>query len=47
LGSDAAHPIVIEAIHLCEPSPQRTPLMYQAGASSRGRQFAATHAEMD
>jgi alkanesulfonate monooxygenase len=29
----------IEAIHLCEPSPQRTPLLYQAGASSRGRQF--------
>jgi FMN-dependent oxidoreductase (nitrilotriacetate monooxygenase family) len=35
----------LEAIHLCEPSPQRTPLLYQAGASSRGRQFAATHAE--
>src|SRR5215831_17174940 len=35
----------MEAIHLCEPSPQRTPLIYQAGASSRGRQFAATHAE--
>src|SRR5206468_5934655 len=24
----------IEALHLCEPSPQRTPLIYQAGASS-------------
>ncbi len=35
----------IEALHLCEPSPRRTPLIYQAGASSRGRQFAATHAE--
>ncbi|MGH7097238.1 MAG: LLM class flavin-dependent oxidoreductase [Stellaceae bacterium] len=35
----------LEAIHLCEPSPQRTPLLYQAGASARGRQFAATHAE--
>jgi FMN-dependent oxidoreductase (nitrilotriacetate monooxygenase family) len=35
----------IDAMHLCEPSPQRTPLLYQAGASSRGRQFAATHAE--
>jgi FMN-dependent oxidoreductase (nitrilotriacetate monooxygenase family) len=34
-----------EAIHLCEPSPQRTPLLYQAGASSRGREFAASHAE--
>src|SRR5207302_3489532 len=27
------------------PSPQRTPVLYQAGASSRGRAFAATHAE--
>jgi FMN-dependent oxidoreductase (nitrilotriacetate monooxygenase family) len=35
----------LDAIHLCEPSPQRTPLIYQAGASTRGRQFAATHAE--
>jgi FMN-dependent oxidoreductase (nitrilotriacetate monooxygenase family) len=35
----------LDAIHLCEPSPQRTPVLYQAGASSRGRQFAAAHAE--
>jgi FMN-dependent oxidoreductase (nitrilotriacetate monooxygenase family) len=35
----------IEAPHLCEPSPQRTPVLYQAGASDRGRRFAATHAE--
>lgn len=35
----------VSAIHLCEPSPQRTPVLYQAGASSRGRQFAARHAE--
>jgi alkanesulfonate monooxygenase len=35
----------VDAIHLCEPSPQRTPLIYQAGASKRGRQFAAQHAE--
>jgi FMN-dependent oxidoreductase (nitrilotriacetate monooxygenase family) len=35
----------IDAIHLCEPSPQRTPVLYQAGASTRGREFAATHAE--
>ncbi len=35
----------MEAIHLSEPSPQRTPVLYQAGASSRGRQFAASHAE--
>jgi FMN-dependent oxidoreductase (nitrilotriacetate monooxygenase family) len=31
--------------HLCEPSPQRTPLLFQAGSSSRGRDFAAKHAE--
>jgi long-chain alkane monooxygenase len=35
----------LSAIHLCEPSPQRTPVLYQAGASTRGRQFAAQHAE--
>jgi len=35
----------VDAIHLCEPSPQRTPVLYQAGASSRGRAFAAAHAE--
>ena len=35
----------MEAIHLCEPSPQRTPVLYQAGASERGRRFAGTHAE--
>jgi FMN-dependent oxidoreductase (nitrilotriacetate monooxygenase family) len=35
----------MEAIHLSEPSPQRTPVLYQAGASTRGRQFAAEHAE--
>jgi FMN-dependent oxidoreductase (nitrilotriacetate monooxygenase family) len=35
----------VNAIHLAEPSPQRTPVLYQAGSSTRGRQFAATHAE--
>ena len=35
----------LEAIHLCEPSPQRTPVLFQAGASSRGQAFAAQHAE--
>jgi FMN-dependent oxidoreductase (nitrilotriacetate monooxygenase family) len=35
----------VDAIHLCEPSPQRTPVLYQAGASKRGRDFAARHAE--
>ncbi len=33
------------AIHAVEPSPQRTPLLFQAGGSERGRRFAATHAE--
>jgi FMN-dependent oxidoreductase (nitrilotriacetate monooxygenase family) len=31
--------------HGCEPSPQRTPVLYQAGSSDRGREFAAKHAE--
>ncbi|WP_431884251.1 LLM class flavin-dependent oxidoreductase, partial [Micromonospora gifhornensis] len=32
--------------HQCEPSPQRTPVLYQAGASGRGMAFAARHAEV-
>lgn len=35
----------VPGIHLSEPSPQRTPVIYQAGASPRGRRFAARHAE--
>src|SRR5262249_41436874 len=35
----------LNAIHLAEPSLQRTPVLYQAGTSPRGRQFAAEHAE--
>lgn len=35
----------VDAIPLWEPSPQRTPVLYQAGASDRGRVFAARHAE--
>jgi FMN-dependent oxidoreductase (nitrilotriacetate monooxygenase family) len=35
----------VDAVHLSEPSPQRTPLLYQAGASTKGRDFAARHAE--
>ena len=31
--------------HLSEPSLQRTPLLFQAGSSTRGRSFAAKHAE--
>lgn len=35
----------VSGIHLSEPSPQRTPVLYQAGASSKGMAFAAKHAE--
>ncbi|KAF2095988.1 alkanesulfonate monooxygenase [Rhizodiscina lignyota] len=31
--------------HFCEPSPQRTPLLFQAGTSGAGRNFGAKHAE--
>ncbi|GAB7350181.1 hypothetical protein MBLNU459_g0844t1 [Dothideomycetes sp. NU459] len=31
--------------HLCAPSPQRTPVIMQAGTSSAGQAFAAAHAE--
>jgi FMN-dependent oxidoreductase (nitrilotriacetate monooxygenase family) len=35
----------VPGIHLAEPSPQRTPVVFQAGASPRGREFAAQHGE--
>ena len=35
----------VDAVHLTEPSPQRTPVLYQAGASPKGMSFAAKHAE--
>ncbi len=35
----------VPGYHLCEPSPQRTPVLYQAGASGPGKTFAAGHAE--
>lgn len=35
----------VDGPHLVEPSPQRTPVLYQAGASRQGRAFAARHAE--
>jgi len=31
---------------LTEPSPQRTPVIFQAGASSRGQKFSGKHAEV-
>ena len=35
----------VEGPHLSSPSPQRTPLLFQAGSSPRGRDVAAQHAE--
>jgi FMN-dependent oxidoreductase (nitrilotriacetate monooxygenase family) len=36
----------VPGIHLCAPSPQRTPVLFQAGTSRRGTAFAAQHAEV-
>lgn len=35
----------VEGPHLVAPSPQRTPLLFQAGSSPAGMGFAARHAE--
>jgi len=35
----------VEGPHLVAPSPQRTPVLFQAGSSDAGRSFAAAHAE--
>ncbi|OLP62026.1 5,10-methylene tetrahydromethanopterin reductase [Xaviernesmea oryzae] len=35
----------VPGYHLSEPSPQRTPLLFQAGQSEAGRRFAARNAE--
>ena len=35
----------VDGYHLAEPSPQRTPVLFQAGSSGRGQQFAGRHAE--
>lgn len=35
----------VPGYQLTEPSPQRTPVLYQAGASGAGKDFAARHAE--
>ncbi|PJM71196.1 NtaA/DmoA family FMN-dependent monooxygenase [Achromobacter ruhlandii] len=36
----------VDGPHMPQPSPQRTPLLAQAGASGAARAFAARHAEM-
>ncbi|OCK76329.1 bacterial luciferase-like protein [Lepidopterella palustris CBS 459.81] len=35
----------LDTKHIVDPSPQRTPLLFQAGTSAAGSAFAATHAE--
>jgi FMN-dependent oxidoreductase, nitrilotriacetate monooxygenase family len=35
----------VKGFHSAPPSPQRTPVLFQAGSSERGRAFAARHAE--
>ncbi|KAF6810826.1 xenobiotic compound family [Colletotrichum plurivorum] len=35
----------LDTRHIVDPSPQRTPFLFQAGTSSAGSEFAATHAE--
>lgn len=35
----------LESRHIVDPSPQRTPFLFQAGTSAAGSSFAATHAE--
>jgi len=35
----------VDGPHLPSPSPQRSPLLFQAGSSPAGREFAARHAE--
>ncbi|MBO1751587.1 LLM class flavin-dependent oxidoreductase [Actinotalea sp. BY-33] len=44
IGFEGEH-FQVAGPHLSEPSPQRTPVLYQAGTSSRGKAFAARHAE--
>jgi FMN-dependent oxidoreductase (nitrilotriacetate monooxygenase family) len=36
----------VPGIGLTEPSPQRTPVLFQAGSSKAGKNFAAKHAEL-
>lgn len=52
IDPDKVHPInhagkwfSVPGPHMCEPSPQRTPVIYQAGTSGRGVAFAGKHAE--
>ncbi|MFQ6227804.1 LLM class flavin-dependent oxidoreductase [Nocardia sp. NPDC002869] len=44
IGHSGRH-YTVPGVHLSEPSPQRTPVIFQAGASPRGVRFAAENAE--
>lgn len=44
IGHQGTH-FSVPGVHLSEPSPQRTPVIYQAGSSPRGVRFAAENAE--
>jgi long-chain alkane monooxygenase len=44
IGHQGKH-FTVPGIHISEPSAQRTPVIYQAGASGRGIAFAAGNAE--
>lgn len=45
IGHDGKY-FSIPGAHLVEPSPQRTPVLFQAGTSPAGREFAARNAEL-
>ncbi|UCR88095.1 LLM class flavin-dependent oxidoreductase [Mycetocola spongiae] len=44
IGHEGTH-YSVPGIHLSEPSPQRTPVIFQAGTSGKGKVFGARHAE--
>ena len=45
IGHDGRY-FSVPGAHLVEPSPQRTPVLFQAGTSPAGREFAARNAEL-
>ena len=45
IGHEVAY-FSVPGAHLVEPSPQRTPVLFQAGTSPAGREFAARNAEL-
>lgn len=44
IDHEGAH-FTVPGPHICAPSPQRAPLMFQAGTSTAGQAFAGRHAE--